>query len=259
MSNKKFLIIFIGAAILSFAPGISVSAYEAEEYIPKEFIEESKDVTQGGLAVILTRCMGLESELPKAPIQDDYIKTLDKNGIRPLGGWDQKKLLTNGDFAVILVHALGLDNKLVSAEEAYDRGREYIEKMWKIQYEQDGYRKSLENLLEDKRFFPKGPPESPFGYKYVDKDGDYAIDPIAILPGKRELQPTVRYIYTLEKKGVILKGPPEAVLTAKSVKAALNSPVFRGAPGYVNEFGLLKEEVKEKAEQAVTPITPGGP
>ncbi len=250
--------IYIWIFVISFGFSHSLSAYEVPEAITVDFINESKSITQGDLAIILVRSAGLESELPTAPIKENYITLLDSKGIRPLTGWDRNRMLTTGDFAAILVHALGLDIKLVSAQEACDRAIEHIQNVWELQYRLDGYRKNLDDLLQDKRFFPRGPPESPLGHKYVDRDKNYAVDPVAILPGKEELQPAVRYIYALEKRGIILEGSPVDVVTLKSVKAALRSPVFRSAPGNVYAEGF-EEEVKEKAKEHVTPITPGGP
>ncbi len=256
--QKRFLMINIIIAIPILIFSSSLSAYEVPEAITVDFIDESKGITQGDLAIIIVRSAGLESELPIAPVKDDYITLLNSKGIRPLTGWDKNRMVVTGDFAAILVHALGLDIKLVSAQEACDRAIENINKMWELQSRLDGYRKNLDDLLQDRRFFPKGPPESPLGHKYVDRDKNYAVDPVAILPGKEELQPAVRYIYTLEKRGIILEGSPVDIVTLKSVKAALTSPVFRSAPGNVYAEGF-KKEVKEKAKEHVTPITPGGP
>ena len=240
--------------------GISLSAYGAKEYITFDFINESKNITQGELAVILVHSIGLESELPTAPILGDYIKLLEKNGIRPLGGWVRNKMVTNGDFAVVLACAMGIDMRLISPQEICEVTiREHIQKMWEVQYRRDGYRENLEDLLQDRRFFPDGPPKSPYGYPYVDKDGDYIVDPVAIMPGRPELHPTVKYIYTLRRRGITLEGPPTKILTLRLIKSALRSPIFRSAPIYVLAHGYEERVEEVEAIPYVTPITNGGP
>lgn len=254
MGNKKYLVYMI---ILWFGVAVSSSAYGADEYITSDFIDDSRNITQDKLAAILVNSMGLESELSHAPTFYDYIKILDEHAIRPLGGWTPKKMVTNGSLAVILARTMGLEGRLTPSQQIYEETREHIQNIWEIQYRQDGYRKDLADLLEDKRFFPNGRPENPFGYKYVDRDRDYIVDPLAVLPDRRELHPTIKYIYTLKKRGIALEGPPSKTLTLGAVKAALRSPVFRSAPLHVVVHTY--KEAEGEAEQFVTPITPGGP
>src|SRR3989338_6930296 len=215
MLYKNYLS-YIFMITLWFVMGISLSAYGVDEYITRDFIDSAENITKGKLAIMLVNSIGLQSELPNAPIGPDYIKILEKNGIRPLDGWVPSKLLTKGDFAVILACAMGLDTRLVSSQEICEENKEYVQKMWDAQYRQDGYYKNLKELFQDKRFFPKGPPATPYGDNvYIDKEGNHRVG-IAIGPENKETNPIVKYIVTLEKKGIDLKGAPQDVLTLKA-------------------------------------------
>jgi hypothetical protein len=253
MHNRRY-IIYLLAITLWIVFGIPLSAFCADEYVTVDFTNESRNITQGELALILITSMGIESELPTAPIAADYINLLDKNGIRPLGGWASDKMVTNGDFAVILARAMGLETRLVSPYDIVKENRIYIQNMWEIQYRQDGRRESLEDLLQDARFFPLGLPVCPFGREYTDKDKDYVIDPVSIGPDEKELYPVVKYIVTLRRRGVVLEESPTKILSLRIIRAALQSPVFRSAPLNVYLHGFLEGEAAE-----VTPITSGGP
>ncbi len=254
MHNRKH-VVYALVITLWIVLGIPLSAFCVDEYVTVDFADESRNITQGELALILINSMGIESELPTAPIASDYIGLLDKNGIRPLGGWVSQKMVTNGDFAVILARAMGLETRLVSPYDIVNENRTYIQNVWEIQYRQDGRHKSLENLLRDARFFPLGPPACPFGYEYTDKDKDYVVDPVSIGPDEKELYPAVKYIFTLKQRGVLLEESPTKILSLKIVRAALQSPVFRSAPlnVYVHSF------VEEGEAAEVIPITSGGP
>ncbi|MDO8525676.1 MAG: hypothetical protein Q7S07_04230 [Candidatus Omnitrophota bacterium] len=234
------------------------SASGEDRSVTSDYINESKNITQSDLAVILVHSMGSEPELPPAPMTKDFISALDKNGIRPLGGWDVNAMLTKGDFAVILVRAMGLDRKLVTAREACDIAVEAAQRKWEIQCRADGHYETLEKFLKDNRFFPNGPPENPFGHEYADIDGDYKIEPVVFAQGHQELQPSIRYIYTLENAGITVDGPPAKILTLAIIRQALRSPIFRSAPGNAFLYGF-KEAVTAAAEKSVTPITAGGP
>jgi len=253
MQNRRH-IIYAFVVMLWIALGIPLAAFSVDEYVTVDFTDESRNITQGELAIILINSMGIESELPTAPIAADYVNLLDKNGIRPLGGWASQKMVTNGDFAVILARAMGLETRLVSPYDIVKGNRLYIQNVWEIQYRQDGRHESLENLLHDARFFPLGPPACPFGCEYTDKDEDYVIDLVSIGPDEKELYPAVKYIVTLKQRGVVLEESPTKILSLRIIRAALQSPVFRSTPPNVYVHDFLEGEAAE-----VIPITSGGP
>ncbi len=255
---KKRSIAFI--AICAFLFTISAFAPANAQYVSLGSLNEPRPIKQGNLAAILVTGMGLEARLPVAPSSADYTRLLDKEGVRPLGGWAPNKELTTGDLAVILVYAIGADRKLASPEEIVTENLNYIQNMWDIQYGRDGRWESLEKLLLDRRFFPDGPPADPYGYQYTDADGDYIIDavPMTSVKIKDELYPAVKYIYTLKSMGVPLDADPGRIVTDKTVKQILQGPIFRSAlPHEVIDVPLTKKE-EAQAEQSITPITPGG-
>ena len=250
------IFIFITAFFITLA--LSTVTAKAAEDITSHMINESKEMTEGELAVILVNSMGIESKLPIAPMSDDYISILDSDGIRPLSGWVAEKTLTTGVFAEIMACAIGVNTRLISPIEICNEERGHIQKMWDAQYKQDGRHESLEKLLQDKRFFPNGPPMNPYGYEYTDKNGAYTVDPIVIAPDRKILNPAVQSMYTLKKMGIEIEGDPAVVLTGKAVKGLLQSPIFRSALPHAVINVPLTEQEKEKAGQHVTPVTPIG-
>jgi hypothetical protein len=240
--------------VFLFVSAVSAFAQVAPGYVGAGDIDESKEMTQGQFAAILVSGMGLESKLPVAPTTNDYIKLLDSEGIRPLEGWSEARGLTEGDFAVILACAIGANAKLDPAIDICQKNREYIMKVWNEQYQKDGYRKTLDQLLRDSRFFPNGPPVDPYGYKYTDKNAQYIVDPVEIAPDAIEINPTVKYIYKLQSMGIPLRGEPARVLTMKVVRVLLQSPIFRSSLPYV----VINVPMSEEHKQEVVPISQGG-
>ena len=255
--NFKRSLIYV-AAFFIWQSGVILLQADASDEYALEFLNESKSITQGSLAIILVRSMGLEGKLPKAPLNDDYIELLDRNGIRPLEGWVPGRDLTNGDFAVILARAMGIDARRISANDICQDIREEIQKMWDLQRKQDGYHKSLKELFKDKRFFPYGPPENPFRLVYTDEDMDNRVDALIVPEGSPELDPRIAYMYALKIRGITLEGHVNKILNLKTIKRILRSPIFRNAPSCVATFAF-QEPIETEAEAHVTPITAGGP
>ncbi|RKY03496.1 hypothetical protein DRP77_06000 [Candidatus Poribacteria bacterium] len=52
-----------------------------------------------------------------------------------------------------------------------------INTVWELDYIKNGEWRDLDDLLNDKNYFPDGPPKCPFGDPYEDKDGDHRVDP----------------------------------------------------------------------------------
>lgn len=84
---------------------------------------EGAKFTQGDLAQLLVRKLGLSRQLPANPTNFECIVMLSQNGVwpsptlkpteaNPTPGWDEDAEVTAEDMAVILVRALGLADKV---------------------------------------------------------------------------------------------------------------------------------------------------
>ncbi len=84
---------------------------------------EGAKFTQGDLAQLLVRKLGLSRQMPASPTNFECIVMLSQNGIwpsptlkptdaNPTPGWDEEAEVTAEDMAVILVRALGLVDKV---------------------------------------------------------------------------------------------------------------------------------------------------
>lgn len=122
----------VALAALCGAVGLGVRAQAADTPPPPQEQKnggdkksESKWLTQGNLAEILVRKLGLYRLLPGNPNQLDSIMILSQHGIYPsltakpsdadpTPGWnlDPKAEVTLAHFAVIMVRALGLEDKV---------------------------------------------------------------------------------------------------------------------------------------------------
>lgn len=249
-----------GMFIFLFAAAQILAAYAAEEHIGLDYKKEgSETATQGDVAVIIVRAMALESELPKKDRIENYLTLLNSKGVRPLEGWDKERAVTNGDLAVILVRALNLEGEVPPAKLIVEKNRDYIQKVWEMQYRIDLHKEPIEKLFTDKRFFPEGQPLCPYNFKYTDEDMDNLVDHIEIKPGTMEKDLTVKYIYTLKEKGMAFEGSPGKILRFQEVMDILRSPLFRSAPEetvFLHEYN--KGEAREEGEEASSPLSPGG-
>ena len=163
MKLKYYLISFclICVLVLSFPPTL----YSQEE--------EFEKITEGEFAVRLVKMMRLERSLPPAPLQADYVDLLERVGISPLRGWDQDRLLTRDNYAIIIAMAAGKE-KLVweKSQEVCDHNVEAINSRWELKRDLDKRPTvTLEEVLEDKIYFPEGSPQCPYGRPYRAVDG----------------------------------------------------------------------------------------
>ena len=140
--------------------------------------EPGKRLTQEEFAVDLVRAMKLEGSLPIAVLASDCVNLLERIGIAPLSGWDNKALLTHEDYLVIMAKAHGKESMLhqraVAVEE---KNIEIINTKWQESYDRLGRWMPLSELLSDKDYFPEGALRSPYGLKYEDRNSDHKVDP----------------------------------------------------------------------------------
>ncbi|MFA5060583.1 MAG: hypothetical protein WC676_08155 [Candidatus Omnitrophota bacterium] len=141
--------------------------------------EEPQRLTQEEFAVELVRQMRMDQLLPTAALPSDCVELLDRIGIAPLKGWNHKAFLTREEYLVIMAKAHGREGivheKAVSVEE---KNREVINVKWQEAQQKSGQWLSLDELLNNREYFPQGAPKSPYGVKYKDANGDHKVDPL---------------------------------------------------------------------------------
>ena len=76
-----------------------------------------KPLTQGQLAEILVKALGMVSALPQAAGDQQRFEILTQNGISPEGGWVASAVVTKKDLVTVLVQALGAENEVVNIED----------------------------------------------------------------------------------------------------------------------------------------------
>ena len=83
------------------------------------FAQESggEGVTQGQLAEVLVRALGLVDTLPNPASDQQRFTALMQNGIAPEGGWTADQVLTKKDLVQILVQALGAEDEVENPED----------------------------------------------------------------------------------------------------------------------------------------------
>ncbi|MFH1359450.1 MAG: hypothetical protein ABIJ41_00240 [Candidatus Omnitrophota bacterium] len=177
MMNKILigLLIFLGVIVSS------VLAQEASERL-----------TQEEFACEMIKTMNLDSRLPLAALPGDCVDVLEGFGIAPMTGWDNKAYLSQEDYLVILSKAEGKEAMLYKTANAVEKkNAEVINQKWQESYQKTKKWMSLSELMEDKNYFPKGAPKSPFGVRYRDRNNDHKVDepflPIVGLIEMREL------------------------------------------------------------------------
>ncbi len=165
--RKHILILVVG-----IWAGISVSTYARDEG------KVDKALTQEQFAVEMVRDMRLDGALPTAALPADCVELLERLGIAPLNGWNNKALLAQEDYLVILAKARGKESMLHERAVAVeDKNRDVIDKKWQESFERAGRWVSLDELMSNKDYFPDGPLKSPYGLKYEDRDRDHKVDP----------------------------------------------------------------------------------
>lgn len=139
--------------------------------------ELGERITQEEFAVELIKNMRMHGWLPTSALAGDCVEVLKRLGISPLKGWDNKALLEQEDYLVILAKLNGKERmvhkRAVAVEE---KNTEAINKKWQESYDATGKWVPLDELLKDTRYFPNGPPESPYGLEYQDQNGDHKVD-----------------------------------------------------------------------------------
>lgn len=139
--------------------------------------EPPERLTQEEFAVELVKGMHLENSLPTAALAGDCVDLLERIGISPLGGWDNKALLAQEDYLVVMAKAHGKESMLHKRAMAVEeKNIDVINKKWQESYEKTGRWPSLPELLADKNYFPEGAPESPYGLAYQDRNNDHKVD-----------------------------------------------------------------------------------
>ena len=146
----------------------------------QEFEEiEDEPLTQEEFAVELVRLLAIEDLLPPAALPSDAVNLLERLGIAPLKGWDNKAYLTQEDYLVIIGKAQGREGvvheRAVGVEE---RNIQIINEKWQQARDDLGSWPPLDELLNDPRYFPGGVPQSPYGFTYRDVNGNHTVDPV---------------------------------------------------------------------------------
>lgn len=143
---------------------------------------EDRPLTQEEFAVELVDIMQLNELLPPAALPGDYTHLLDRLGVAPLNGWDNKAFLTREDYLVIIGKAQGKESLVHQRAVAIEQKNiETINRKWQQAYDETGSWPTLQELLNNPTYFPNGAPKSPYGLTYKDVNGNHKVDP-AFLP-----------------------------------------------------------------------------
>ena len=139
---------------------------------------EESQITEGEFAVEIVAVMKLKRLLPPAATQEDCITLLEGLGVSPLMGWDPERILTDENRLVIINIAAGRENLVKErAREDCDNNVSLINTQWQLKYDLEKKWGTLEELLEDRVYFPEGPPVCLYGKKYISKDGEHKVEP----------------------------------------------------------------------------------
>lgn len=140
--------------------------------------EFSERMTQEQFAVELVKNMGLQKRLPTAALPGDCVDLLASFAIEPLKGWRNKEYLIQEDYLVVMAKVHGkeglIHKRAIVVEE---KNIEVINRKWQESYQATQKWVSLNDLLNDKNYFPSGPPRSPYGIAYKDENNDHRVDP----------------------------------------------------------------------------------
>lgn len=161
-----------------------IFAQELDSVLPKP--GEFKRITQEEFALELVKGIRVENYLPTSALKSDCVDLLERFGIAPLKGWKNKEFLTQEDYLVVMGKMRGKEGLINQRAIAVERkNHEIINQKWREAFQKRANWPSLNELLSDKEFFPDGPPQSPYGLKYEDRNSDHVLDepflPVAIL------------------------------------------------------------------------------
>ncbi|HOW36148.1 MAG TPA: hypothetical protein PL155_07025 [Candidatus Omnitrophota bacterium] len=139
--------------------------------------EPRERMTQEQFAVELVKNMGLQKRLPTAALPGDCVDLLTSFAVEPLKGWRNKEFLTQEDYLVVMAKVHGKEGlvhrRAIAVEEKII---EVINRKWQESYQATQKWVSLNDLLNDKNYFPNGPPRSPYGMAYKDENNDHRVD-----------------------------------------------------------------------------------
>ena len=134
-------------------------------------------LTQEEFCVEVLKNMKMEGWLPTAALGSDCISLLERLGVAPLTGWNNKAFLSQEDYLVVMAELRGKEEiahrRAVQVEA---RNKEVINSHWSDAYKKEGRWMTLTELLSDKNYFPEGSPQSPYGFIYRDEDNNHRVD-----------------------------------------------------------------------------------
>jgi hypothetical protein len=116
--TKWFLVLFIGAVFSAYPvyaqedneeqnDGENQELTEGQNGQQGEGVGQQKTMTQGQLAIILARRLGLVVGTPLSASPVAAILALEQVGVSPRGGWSSESEVTTGDLASVLNIMLG--------------------------------------------------------------------------------------------------------------------------------------------------------
>ncbi len=163
---KRFTLIIFAIILYFYSEGVCWG----EPFQEQKIIQEQ-------FACELVRGMHLEGWLPLSALPRDCISVLEQFGISPMQGWNNTAYLTKEDYLVILSKAHGKEIPLYETAEAIEKKNiALINQRWQEAYNKEGRWLSLEELFQNKTYFPNGVPKSPYGHAYEDSNHDHHVD-----------------------------------------------------------------------------------
>ncbi len=134
-------------------------------------------LTQEEFCLEVLKNMNMEGWLQTAALGSDCISLLERLGVAPLTGWDNKAFLSQEDYLVVMAKLRGKEEMVHRrAIQVEEKNREVINNKWNDAYKKEGRWMVLTELLSDKNYFPEGPPKSPYGLVYQDEDNNHQVD-----------------------------------------------------------------------------------
>jgi len=111
---KIFTTLLLPAALVFSTPQAFAQDGESE---PTEETE-SQSITQGEAALILARRLGFFVGTTRPMDQQNAVKVLMENNIRPFDGWKVNDPLTVGDLARLLVQSMNRENEIPEEDQS---------------------------------------------------------------------------------------------------------------------------------------------
>lgn len=112
---RKLLTFSMIGALLCLGAG-RLYAQDGAQEGGGEAAPETDTFTQGEAALLLARKLGFFVGTARPMDQQNAIKVLLENGIRPFNGWSPNDPLTAGDLSRLLVQSLGREDEIPEAE-----------------------------------------------------------------------------------------------------------------------------------------------